>query len=318
MGGTLRTARPAAGRRPRRDGRPARAARGRAPRHGARGGLRCRDAARLGRRAGAHRRCRAPGRSAVRDAVRDHRATPRLEARPGPRGRQPPRRLGHGRRHPRAVRELPQRARRRPGGRRGGTRGGPRRGVRRRRLLPDGGPRRGRRDGQARRGAVAPDQRRRPGLGATAARRRRTGARGDPQRPASARTPARTGRAVAARCRTPSRRGAPRPLARPAGSRTTECGRVVRPAARLRRHDGRHRAGQQPGRVAATRRTGRLPGRAQDRRGRGAQVRRRRRRPRARRRGASDRGVRRPGHQVRARGCWSARVRTRVSRWRSA
>ena len=106
LGGAGRRARPAARRGPRRDGRHARAARRGTP--GRQRRSRTRDGPRLRRRAGAGRRHRARGAASPsrRSATtRRHGSASLLE--PGLVADQPARRLGHGRRHPRAVRRLP-------------------------------------------------------------------------------------------------------------------------------------------------------------------------------------------------------------------
>ena len=160
-------------------------------------------------------------------------------ARPRPGAGQPARRVGDRPRHRAAVRRVPVRAGRRPGGRRGraGRRPGPR--VRRRRLLPAGGAR-GRRPTPANRSRCW------PGCPPPSTR---------PPRPGCARPGSRSSKAPAAACSpcatcstTPVRATRPRPPAPPPPGRRRQAlagdagppprrpgrRRPVRPAARLR------------------------------------------------------------------------------------
>ena len=121
--------------------------------------------------------------------ARPHRRHPGAAG--GPAGRragagEPAGRLGRRRGHPRALRRLPGRRGRRPGGRRDGAGGRPGAGVRRRHGVPRRRAGRGRRDRPAAGRAHRPARGRRRGGRRPPPRRGRAGARGLPQRPAGA------------------------------------------------------------------------------------------------------------------------------------
>ena len=271
---------------------------GRRPRPGA---ARDRDRARQRGRARDGRRPGRRGGGGVQPAAARHGRPADRAARPGADPRQPARRLGHGRRHPRPVRRVVARDGRRPRrrGRRPGDRPGPR--VRRRRVLSPCAAGHLGLDRHAVGSAVDDALR-----AWTRCRRSDSGPHGVPvlegarsglvalQHLATYGARDRSTRPSRA---TPARPGPAGRLAGPAG-RPHPAGRgdVVRAAGRLR-HPGRpHHRGRHPRRGGGRGAGDRRPGGGQDRRpGARAQVRRRWRAARPGRRRRRGRGVRRAG-----------------------